>query len=159
MTKFDPNQVSFAQGEVRVEGVLRRHKVDLNKIFTSRDRHIQPVLKDLGIRNVPDGFTKVQLPFVFTRSQFYISRAAPNSRVAEHAHHGGDALRFIAEGSVRHEGVELEAGDWMYVPKGARYSLEIGARGAIMCYCYCCSCAGFEDVRDWIVDPAPEIMR
>ncbi len=159
MAKFDPNQVSFAQGEVRVEGVLRKHKIDLNKIFTSRDKHIQPVLKELAIRNVPEGFTKVQLPFVFPRSQFYISVAEANAKVSEHAHNGGDAVRFIASGSVIYKDVELEAGDWMYVPKGAPYSLGIGARGATMCYCYCCSCAGFEDVRDWIVDPAPEIMR
>jgi hypothetical protein len=159
MLTFDPNQVSFAQGEVRVEGVVRKHELKLGKIMTSRDRDLAPALKDLAVRNVPDGFSKVQLPFVFTRSQFFISEAKPRSKVAEHAHHGGDALRFIARGSVVHDGVELGAGDWMYVPQGTRYSLEIGPEGATMCYCYSCCCAGLEDVRDWIVNPAPENMR
>ena len=159
MTDFDPNQVSFAQGAVRIEGVIRKHKLDLNKIMTSRDAHVRTALKDLGVSNVPKGFGKVQLPFVFPQSQFFISHAEANGKVGEHAHHGGDALRFIAAGSVTYNGVELTEGDWMYVPTGVSYSLGIGARGATMCYCYCCCCAGFADVRDWVVDPGPEIAR
>lgn len=157
MAKFDPNQVSFAQGAVRVEGVVARHRLAVKtQILTSKDEAVVEALGDLHVRNVPKGFTKTQLPFVFQQAQFFISHAEAGAKVAEHAHDGGDAIRFILHGGIVHKGVDLVAGDWMFIPKGVPYTIDIGRAGAVMGYCYACCCAGFEDVRDWIVDPAPE---
>jgi hypothetical protein len=36
MAGFDPNQVSFAEGAVRVERVLAKHKIALDHVMTSR---------------------------------------------------------------------------------------------------------------------------
>lgn len=157
MAKFDPNQISFAQGAVRVEGVVAKHGLDTKtKVLTSKDKEVRHAMGDLGVTSVPADFTKVQLPFVFDRGQFFISHGKAGAKVPEHAHDNGDALRFIVEGSVIYNGVELKAGDWMFVPKGVGYTMEIGRAGATMCYCYQCCCAGRADIRDWIVDPGPE---
>jgi len=153
--KFNPNQVTFAQGAVRVEGVVRKRGIDLSKkIMTSRDPDAKRLTAALPVTNVPHGFTKHQLPFVLQDSQLFITHAPAGAKVGEHSHDEGDGIRFIAQGSVTYNGVELTEGDWMYIPKGVPYNITIGDRGATMCYCYCCCCAGLEDVRDWIVDPA-----
>lgn len=151
---FNPNQVSFYQGAVRVEGVSRKLGLDHRKIMTSHDRHAGEIKKALNVSNVPEGFRKYQLPFVFDKSQFFVTEAPANAEIPEHSHDEGDGIRFVVGGSVVYNGVELKAGDWMYIPKGSRYSLKVGPNGASMCYCYCCCCAGAADVRDWIVDPA-----
>lgn len=153
--KFDPNQVTFAQGAVRVEGVVRKLGVDLRRqVLTSRDPVALELRKLLPVTNVPKGFEKYQLPFVLQDSQLFVTTAPAGAKVEEHAHEDGDGVRFIAHGSVHYNGMELKEGDWMFIPKGLRYSLQIGARGAVMCYCYCCCCAGFADVRDWVTNPA-----
>lgn len=160
MAKFDPNQISFAQGAVRVEGVVAKHRLPTaTKVLTSKDKAVVESLHDLSVTNVPKGFTKTQLPFVFQQSQFFVSRAEAGAKVAEHAHDGGDAIRFVLDGSITYQGVELKAGDWMFIPKGVPYAIDIGRLGATMGYCYQCCCAGAVDVRDWIVDPAPEFRR
>jgi quercetin dioxygenase-like cupin family protein len=68
----------------------------------------------------------------------FISVAAPNVKVPEHTHNEGAGLRFIASGSITYKDTELNAGDWMYIPKGAKYSFQVGALGATMFYCYHC---------------------
>lgn len=158
--KFDPNQVSFAEGAVRVQAVVRRLGIDLSKkVMTSRDREAEQLRKLLPVTNVPAGFEKHQLPFILSDSQLFVTHAPPGAKVAEHSHDDGDGIRFIAKGSVVFNGVELTEGDWMFIPKGIRYSIDIGRHGAVMCYCYCCCCAGRADVRDWLGDPAPEIKK
>ena len=152
--KFDPNQVTFAEGAVRVQGVLRKLGIDTSKkVMTSRDPEAAQLRKLLPVTNVPQGFEKHQLPFVLSDSQLFITHAPAGAKVAEHSHDEGDGIRFIAKGSVLYKGIELTEGDWMFIPKSVKYSIDIGARGAIMCYCYCCCCGGRQDVKDWVVDP------
>ena len=155
MEKFDPNQVTFAEGEVRVERVLRSLKVDKRAIMTSQDPIAEKLKKALPVANVPKGFVKWQLPFVFPRGQFFFTQATAGAEVAEHAHEEGDGVRFIVGGSIVYEGKELKSGDWMYIPQGARYKFKVGANGASMCYCYCCCCAGRADIKSWLGDPSP----
>jgi hypothetical protein len=153
MRKFDPNQVSFAEGAVRVERVLQKHKLVLNDIVTSRDKIAKSLKDSLPVANVPDGFSKWQLPFVMGPSQLFITVAKGGAKVGKHSHDDGDGIRFITNGSVIYNGITLSAGDWMFIPKGVPYSMEIGPDGATMCYCYCCCCAGREDIRDYVTDP------
>lgn len=156
MEKFNPNQVSFYEGAVRAEGVARQLKIDRSRILTSQDNRIGELKRALPVTNVPEGFAKYQLPFVFDKAQFFISHAPAGADVPAHSHDEGDAIRFILEGSVSHEGTELKAGDWMYIPKGASYSLKIGSHGATMGYCYECCCAGRIDLGAWVSNPSPE---
>ena len=151
--KFDPNTVTFAEGEVRVERALKRAGVDIRaQIVTSKDDSAQKLLKMLTVSNVPAGFTKYQLPIVLDRSQLFISTGQPNAKVDEHSHNDGDGIRFIAAGSIEYNGQTLRAGDWMFIPKGKAYRFTVGPDGATMCYCYCCCCAGAADLRGFL-DP------
>jgi hypothetical protein len=160
MAKFDPNQATYAEGAVRVERAVRALKVDLkSKIVTSRDPAAEKLKQALPIRNVPDGFEKWQLPFVFDKGLFFVTHAKAGVKAAEHFHDEGDGIRFIVSGSIHFNKYELTAGDWMFIPARVPYSFEVGKAGAVMCYCYCCCCAGAADIKDWLVDPPPDVLQ
>jgi len=141
MGKFNPNPASFEDGVKRVKEALSETKFKVsNKIITSQDKGINKVLNLLAADNVPDGFKKWQLPFIFDRTQLFISVANPDSLVPKHSHDEGDGIRFIVSGSIFYLDKELKSGDWMFIPKGTKYEIKIGAMGATMCYCYQCCC-------------------
>jgi hypothetical protein len=141
--KFDPNQITFDQGLDRIQRGRKKSKVKLEgRILTSRDDDVRKATRLLQVDNVPDGVQKWQLPVSLNQpSQLFISTAAANIKVPSHSHRDGDGIRFIIAGSITYRGTELSAGDWMFIPKGKEYSFEVGAHGATMGYCYCCSCA------------------
>jgi hypothetical protein len=142
---FEPNQLTFAEGIERIKAaVAKSGREEVTKIVTSRDANSDSLIDGLKVENVPEGFTKYQLPVFMTDIpgvQFFLSFGAPESKVAEHSHDEGDGMRFIASGSIHFEGKELTAGDWMFIPKGKRYSFTVGKQGAGMFYCYSCCCA------------------
>lgn len=141
--QFKPNALTFAQGVQRVEGANKKAGFDYkSKITTSRDKGAVSATKSLIVSNVPGGFKKFQLPVVIDgASQVFLSVGAPDTKVPAHSHDEGDGLRFITSGSIIYNGQELTAGDWMYIPKGKKYSFEVGPHGATMFYCYQCCCA------------------
>lgn len=146
---FNPNLLTFEEGIDRLNRILKKEGLDpQHHITTSRDpgaEHLREVLK---ITNVPQGFQKWMLPVHLpSASQLYISMAEPNVEVPLHSHDEGDGIRFMISGSIIYNGKELTAGDWMFIPKGTQYSMKIGPLGALMCYCYCCSCAHPNDLR------------
>lgn len=139
---FNPNRLSFEEGLARIQVATKEAGLCSNEIVTSRDDAALKARRLLEVSNIPSGFRKWQLPVHLGRpSQLYVTVAQPEARVEEHSHDEGDGIRFIAGGSIIYDGKELTAGDWMYIPKGLPYSMEVGLQGAIMCYCYCCSCA------------------
>jgi len=157
--KFDPNSVSFAEGAVKVERVLRKVGVKKDgKILTSVDDRARKAKDFLAVKNVPGDFRKWQIPVVLTQAQLFISEGKANAHVEEHSHDEGDGVRIIMSGSIVYDGKELKAGDWMYIPQGAKYSFRVGPNGASMCYCYCCCCGGREDIENWVPDPAPDLI-
>ncbi|SDT66259.1 hypothetical protein SAMN05216490_4690 [Mucilaginibacter mallensis] len=142
--KFKPNSCTFERGIERINHaiVATNFKRSLKeKISTSKDPDIQELLTSLYVDNVPDNFKKWQLPFYLDRSQFYISTGISGAFVPEHSHNDGDGLRYIVSGSIEYNGKVLSAGDWMYIPKGVKYSFTVGKLGATMFYCYQCCCA------------------
>lgn len=142
MSKFNPNVASFEDGIERVKLALKETNFDAHKkIVTSQDQGINKVLNLLAADNVPDGFKKWQLPFIFDKGQFFISVAQADVDVPTHSHESGDGIRFIISGSIYYKDKELKAGDWMYIPQGIEYEIKIGNMGATMCYCYSCCCA------------------
>jgi mannose-6-phosphate isomerase-like protein (cupin superfamily) len=142
-TSFDPNRSARADCMARVEEALKATGRRLNSgIVTSRDADASELRDALAITNVPAGFTKHQLPVYLPESSFlFLTVAEPGAASTKHSHDEGDGIRFIVSGSIEYEGVELTAGDWMFVPRGAEYSFTTGRMGAVMCYCYCCCCA------------------
>ena len=157
---FDPNQVTFEEGVTRIEAAARKAGLRGRKrILTSKDEAARKAQDLLEVGNVPDaGFRKWQLPVYLDRpSQLFITVAEPNLEVPEHSHDEGDGIRFVAGGSILHNGLELTAGDWMFIPGKAKYSFTVGPLGATMCYCYCCCCAGRMDLINERVDPDPTL--
>lgn len=140
---FDPNQLTFEEGLERIKHACKKAGLDQKRgIVTSRDKHAKEAQELLKVGNVPCGFVKWQLPVYLDRpSQLFLTVAAPDADAPEHSHDEGDGIRFITGGSIVYNNVELTTGDWMFIPKGTRYSFKVGAVGAIMCYCYCCCCA------------------
>jgi hypothetical protein len=154
---FEPTHIDFAEGKKRIEEALA--KVGLNmrsQILTSRDKDAVTLCNLLGVpqEQLPAGFTKWQLPFYLDGGQFFITATAPNAEVGEHSH-DDDGVRFIMSGSVYYDGIELNSGDWMYIPKNMRYSLKVGPLGVSMCYCYCCCCVLRKLNETNRIDPAP----
>lgn len=140
---FNPNRLTFDEGIERLRRAVRDSGLETEgRILTSRDKGVAGVEKALAVDNVPDGFTKWQLPvYLNSESQLYMTVAEPGAKAQPHAHNEGDGIRFITGGSITYNGQELTAGDWMFVPAGVEYSFETGRLGALMVYCYCCSCA------------------
>jgi hypothetical protein len=148
-------QADFAADHLSADEGLKRLK-DLttaagfsqrDRIITSRDEDVRKIKQDLTISAVPGGFHKWQLPvYLPEASQLYLTVAEPNAEVPEHSHPEGDGIRFVVSGSVHYGNHELVSGDWMFIPAGVPYKLRIGELGAVLCYCYCCSCAGARDL-------------
>jgi hypothetical protein len=157
-SKFNPNVATFEEGVERVKEALAKANFKVgNKIITSQDKEAIALVNLLAVDNVPAGFKKWQLPFVMDPSQLFISVSNPDVVVPEHSHDEGTGIRFIMTGSIYYAGKELKSGDWMYIPKGAKYSFKTGPFGASFCYCYSCCCAGRPlnfDEAQWVINPA-----
>lgn len=158
--KFNPNQITFAEGLDRIDRGVRKAKVKIEgRVLTSRDEDVRRATRLLQVDNVPEGVQKWQLPVhLDAPAQLFISTAAANTKVPSHSHRDGDGLRFIISGSIVYKGVELTAGDWMFIPKGKTYSFDVGKLGATMGYCYCCCCGGRELFGEDVVNPGNTIQ-
>jgi hypothetical protein len=142
MSEVNTNWLTFEEGLERIRRAVGKDFSQSSKIITSRDSGMDQLANKLKIAGAPSGFEKWQLPvYLDGPSQLFISAAAPNAEAGEHSHDAGDGIRFMVSGSIHYAGKELTAGDWMYIPKGKKYSFKAGATGATMCYCYCCCCA------------------
>ncbi len=67
---FNPNETTLEEGLELVNKLQKELRIDKTKIFTSKDvpnlyRH-----KTAQVTNVPEGFSKVILPFYVKRSHF-----------------------------------------------------------------------------------------
>lgn len=137
---LNANQATFEQGLERIRRAVER--TDLNRtngIVTSRDDNAREAQRLLRTDEIPAGFVKWQLPVYLGRpSQLFITVAQPDAEAPEHSHDEGDAIWFIASGSIIYHGIELTTGDWMFIPARTKYSFKAGPFGALMCYC--CSC-------------------
>jgi|SRR6266699_673466 len=156
-TRFNPNVLSFEEGIARLNRILEKEGLHPHEhITTSRDEKVDHLREVLKVTNVPRGFQKWMLPVHLTGpSQLYISVAEPHAEAPLHSHDEGNGIRFIISGSITYNGQELTAGDWMFIPKGAQYSMKVGPFGAVMGYCYQCCCGGLTDFQADVVDPAP----
>lgn len=154
--KFKASHIPFDDGIKRIKSALSKAGYEHgSRIMTSRDADAVKLSNLLAIDSgLPKGMTKWQLPFYFDGGQFFITTAEPGVKVGEHSH-DEEGVRFIISGSIIYDGIELSAGDWMYLPKGARYSFKVGLLGASMCYCYRCCCVPAIDLSHReVINPA-----
>lgn len=144
MSESESNDLSenltFAECLERIEAANRKVGLTKGEIITSRDEKVREAQSILETHVLP-GFKKWQLPVHLEKpSQMFITVAPPNAKVPVHSHDEGDGIRFIMNGSIKYQDQELTGGDWMFIPAGKKYEIEIGSFGALMCYCYCCCC-------------------
>ena len=159
-SNFNPNSITFDEGLQRISKAVERAGLSTKEIVTSRHPAAARAQGLLETTNVPgSGFRKWQLPVYLDRpSQLFVTVAAPDIEVPEHSHDEGDGVRFIAGGSIIYEDYELTQGDWMFIPAGAKYKFQVGRAGALMCYCYCCSCARSVQLGEDVVNPPDPVI-
>lgn len=133
--------ITFEEGLQRIRDATGKGGMG-GGIVTSRDPEMNDLREKLSIKLENPGFKKWQLPVALdgVGAQFFVTVASPGASVGEHSHDEGDGLRYIVAGSIEYNGQELHSGDWMFIPKGARYSMNVGPMGASMFYCYQCCC-------------------
>src|SRR5438309_3742025 len=94
-TRFDPNRLSFDEGVERIQRAVEEVGLRADgRVLTSRDPEVAKAVEALAIENVPDGFTKWQLP-VYLRepSQLFVTVAEPGIEAPSHSHDEGDGIR------------------------------------------------------------------
>lgn len=143
MTPINPDRLTFEEGLERIRQESTKAGFELERnIVTSRSEEAESFKDILQVSKVLEGFRKLQLPVHFAcESQTFISFAVPNTRVPALSHKEGPGIRIIISGSMKYEGVELVAGDWMYIPAGKEYDFTVGPSGVAMFSSYCCCSA------------------
>jgi ChrR-like protein with cupin domain len=111
-----------------------------HQILTSRDKQAAQLRSILNSTNVPQGFSKWQLPYIITgESAAFIAVASPGAKVPSHEHEGESDL-IVLSGSIIFNGQELTTGDWAFIPANTAYSYEVGPMGAVLKRKYRCCC-------------------
>ena len=123
----------------KVQRVLRKNKLTLNRIVTSRTPGWDQARYELHREGMPPGWETWQLPvYLLGRpSFFFISACAPGAVLPNHGHQV-DQVRVVLSGGMIYNGQELKSGDWMYIPKRAKYTLtaSLNPGGCSIFYCY-----------------------
>lgn len=138
--KWEPDDslVEGPSGIERIREALKKHNVTIEgRVVTSRDLRMDLVRLDLKREDRPQGFEQWQIPAWGDGPAFpFITVADPGAVVPEHSHKR-DLFRVVISGSIIVNGIELKPGDWMYVPKGVRYSYTAAFNpGAITLHIY-----------------------
>lgn len=139
--KFDPDDRFLGNrrkvGRDEIDSHLRKKKLVLGKkIVTSRDRGWSGAR--IERKGMPQGWNTWQLPVYMKNgtSFFFIQECETGAELPRHGHNV-DQLRVVMSGRVTINGKELGAGDWMFIPAGAKYSMKaISNAGPVILYCY-----------------------
>jgi quercetin dioxygenase-like cupin family protein len=109
------------------------------KILTSRDKDAAQLRTALNRTNVPQGFSKWQLPYIITgASAAFITVASAGAKVPSHDHEGESDLLIVSGSIILNGHQELTSGDWAFIPANTAYSYEVGPMGAMLKRCYPC---------------------
>jgi hypothetical protein len=143
-SKWEPDDSHLEEGgnagAAKVDAALKKFKLDLDQILTSRSPAIELVRHELARQDMPAGWLAWQIPVYIRQdvTNFFIQVAQPGSILPQHAH-GAAQFRIVISGSLLYNGIELKGGDWIYTPKDAKYSLSVGTntpQPCIICYAY-----------------------
>jgi quercetin dioxygenase-like cupin family protein len=110
-------------GKEDVDGALARFELSLDRIFTSHDDAVELARHSLKKAAAP-GWTSWQLPMylVSEATMFFLQTAEPGAVLPDHSHDTAQ-VRVILSGSATINGIALDEGDWVYIPRGARYHM------------------------------------
>jgi mannose-6-phosphate isomerase-like protein (cupin superfamily) len=128
------------KGVRRLQDAVAQLGLDLqDRIVTSRDPAVEPLVDLLRRPRMPSGFEQWQLPVIVggERPAFsFITVGEAQAELPEHVHRNDSLFRIVLAGSIFHEGVELTVGDWMIVPAGHSYSFAAGKYGCVVLHTY-----------------------
>ena len=136
--KPDDSVIEGRTGADRIRTALDKHGIVIkDEVITSRDEGMDDVLFDLRRPDMPPGILSWQLPVILDKTTFvFLTVAEPGAIVPTHAH-SRNLFRVVISGSIITDGKELKSGDWMYVPKGTKYSYHAALNpGAITMHFY-----------------------
>jgi len=145
---FEPVDSPFEFGIRRIEEACDKIGFDPDAgVVTSKDAIAQKLKAMLAGIKTPEGFHKWMLPLSLPGAHFFMSIGEPMASVPPHSHDHGAGIRFIVAGSIIYNNTELTSGDWMYVPKGVKYSFVVGHNGVTLAsgYYSCCNGGGAGD--------------
>lgn len=125
------------KGARRISDALKKAGIKTEgRVVTSRDKGMAQLKTALARENPPKGFKQWQLPVVLGEGAVaFMTAGKPGAKLPSHAHKA-TLFRVIISGSVRSNGKTLKAGDWMFVPSGQSYSLDVGSDGCIAWHVY-----------------------
>ena len=129
------------KGVRRVKDALKELGLTLgDKIVTSQDKEMQPLIERLRRDTMPDGFTQWQLPIILGGGDrpvmSFITVGNSNAEVPPHRHRDDCLFRIVISGSLIYKDLELFPGDWMYIPTGQSYSFRAGMLGVVVMHVY-----------------------
>jgi hypothetical protein len=136
----------------KVNAALRKNNLSLKNIITSRDFGVDMARYALRREPMPPGWFSWQLPFYLLGSGptfFFMQTALPGSILPTHQHEVAQ-FRLVLYGGVIYtapptkkdptpQGIHLGAGDWIYTPENAEYTLSVATNPghtAGIFYCY-----------------------
>jgi len=140
-TKWSPDDsvIEGEAGKTRIREALERHNIRIgdDRVVTSRDPGMDDVRYALMRPGLPPGFIQWQLPIKLTGETFFFTTVCEPGAVVPTHSHKRDLFRIVVSGSIITNGIELKAGDWMFVPAGVEYSFSAALNpGAIINHCY-----------------------
>lgn len=136
----------------KVNAALKRAKLSLEDIITSRDFGVDMAKYELRREPMPPGWYSWQLPFYLLGKGptfFFLQTALPGAILPTHEHEVAQ-FRLILYGGVIYtapptkknptpQGIHLGAADWIYTPPKAEYTLSVASnpgQTAGIFYCY-----------------------
>jgi len=108
-------------------------------VFTSRDTLATTLMNALPAEGLAPGFQGQLIPIVFGAGIGLNVLASADTTTGPHSHNT-DGFHQILNGTMRVSvpdqdlEVDLGPGDWVFIPAGVRYRLEVGPEGCEWCY-------------------------
>jgi len=108
-------------------------------VFTSRDTLATTLMNALPAEGLAPGFQGQLIPIVFGAGIGLNVLASAGTTTGPHSHNT-DGFHQILNGTMRVSvpdqdlEVDLGPGDWVFIPAGVRYRLEVGPEGCEWCY-------------------------
>ena len=127
---FGRDETGEVKGVAMVRKALKDARVRIGKgVVTSQDPGMQAardaLKRDIGLEGVEQWILPIVIcPTSDTQMVWLYSELQPGTSVPSHSH-ANDHFRIVIGGSFETGGVRLGPGDWMSVPAGVAYDMQV----------------------------------
>jgi mannose-6-phosphate isomerase-like protein (cupin superfamily) len=131
-------EVSSDQGRIQAAQAAQGFD-QATAVLTSRDRLATTLMNALPAEGLAPGFRGRLIPIIFGSGIELVVLARAGTTTELH-YHDTDGFHQILNGTMRVSvpdqdlEVDLGPGDWVFIPAGVRYRLEVGPEGCEWCY-------------------------